>query len=93
MLLKPSKLLLLFFAGILFLAGPAFSALVYPESDPDVGPHIQRKYFELKPDGQPRSEMTEQQALQLIEDFFEFFKLHDKTASLRIELDWQNPYL
>lgn len=80
-------------SGTLLLAVPAFSALVYPENDPDLTMHIQRKYFELKTDDQPRSEMTEQRALELINDFFTFFGSEKGAANLRIELDWKNPYL
>ncbi|GEM_PF-661990 len=90
---KPFNFLLLVLSGILSLAGPAYSALVHPKDDPDVAPHIQRKYFELRQEDRPRSDMTELQARQLISDFFDFFKLQDEAANLKIDLDWGNPYL
>lgn len=94
MFFKPFSFIFLpVLCGLIILAGPAFSAFVHPETDPDLAPHIQRQYFELKPYDQPRSEMTEIKAREIISDFFDFFKAHKGAAGLKIELDWINPYL
>lgn len=80
-------------SGVLFLAVTAVAALVYPENDPDVAPHLERKYFELKENDPRRSLVTEQMAQEIINDFFSFFELQKHPGTLQIEMDWSNPYL
>lgn len=92
-------LILRFFVFIYFLTATAFAAneslpLIDPQQDPDVIPHLERGYYELK-DQSPRiSELTKDQSKKIVADFLKFSAvfLKKENRELQINLDWENPY-
>lgn len=84
----------IFFILLFSSLGVAVS-LVDPKNDPDVQPHIQRGYFELKEgDGQPSSNTTQADVLQMRDDFLVYAepRLAGQTRRLMVSVDWDNPY-